>query len=259
MEKNQPYSTAFYHLLKQIYNRQLKPSEKISPVRKLAKELNVDQASMRIALKQLESMNLLDIRHGDGAYVKDYMKNGGVDLLSVVFNYQEENEKEAIVDEFLMDDICVFWEIILPEFFNFALKKFSAMDIKDTLRILDQQEENVGDFSRLVELELEFEDKFAEVSHNMLFSLLSNSLRPIRRKINAIIILALGQEDYVKGNEFRKKMLRSQLSSSSTADRVSIDEIRDRVSKGAELVRKIISDSDFSTSVDSKSEKRISD
>ncbi|MCP4757212.1 MAG: FadR family transcriptional regulator [Proteobacteria bacterium] len=252
MGKNQPHLKAFNHLLKQIFNRQLKTSEKIPPVRKLSKELNVDVASIRIALKQLESMNLLDIRHGDGAYVKDYMKSGGVDLLSVVFNYQGEKEGETIVDEFLMDDICVFWDIILPEIFNFALKRFSAMERKDALQILDQQEENVGNLSRLVELELEFEDKIAEVTHNIFFSLLNNSLRPIRRKVNEMIILGTGQENYIKTNTFRKKMLKFGLSGSSSAGGVSPDEIRNLVSKGAEVVRETIRQEALGTGVDSK-------
>ncbi|MCF6249419.1 MAG: GntR family transcriptional regulator [Desulfobacula sp.] len=88
----------FNLLLIKLYTRQLKPGEKLSSLKIFAKEIGVDQASLRIALKQLEMMNLLDIKRSDGVYVKDFKETGGIDFLTSLFSIREIQENETILD-----------------------------------------------------------------------------------------------------------------------------------------------------------------
>ncbi|MFA5323981.1 MAG: GntR family transcriptional regulator, partial [Smithella sp.] len=66
-------------LMRDIFNNKLKPGNKLPPAKEISKQMNVDLSSLRIALKQLESMNVLDIKQGDGIYVKDYVQHAGID------------------------------------------------------------------------------------------------------------------------------------------------------------------------------------
>ncbi len=75
--------------MKQIYTSSLKPGNKLPTEKQLIEDLGVDRSSLRVGLKQLESMGVLDIRQGDGMYVKDYLKNAGIDfLLGIVSGYR---------------------------------------------------------------------------------------------------------------------------------------------------------------------------
>src|SRR5215467_10881639 len=56
--------------------------DKLPPERNLAKELGVNRSSLREALKKLEHLGLVKIRQGDGTRVQDFMRTGGIDLVS---------------------------------------------------------------------------------------------------------------------------------------------------------------------------------
>src|SRR5436853_6488353 len=58
------------------------PGDKLPPERLLAKQLGVNRASLREALKKLEHQGLVKIRQGDGTRVQDFRQTGGLDLIS---------------------------------------------------------------------------------------------------------------------------------------------------------------------------------
>ena len=58
------------------------PGAKLPPERELAKEMGVNRASLREALKKLEHLGLVSIRQGDGTRVTNYEKTAGIELIS---------------------------------------------------------------------------------------------------------------------------------------------------------------------------------
>jgi len=56
-------------VLQLIRERKLRPGDKLPPERELAGTLQVSRPSLREALRALEIMNVVDIRHGSGTYV----------------------------------------------------------------------------------------------------------------------------------------------------------------------------------------------
>ena len=85
MVNKQSHQKVSTTLMRDIFFRKLKPGEKLPSERELADSMNVDRTTLRVALKQLEAMQLLEIRRGDGIYVKDFLKNAGIDFLRVAF------------------------------------------------------------------------------------------------------------------------------------------------------------------------------
>ena len=80
MEDVQVHERVVNILIKQIFNRQFKPGDKLPSERQLAKEMGVNRVSLRIGLKHLEMMNVLLIRQGDGIYVRDFLKGASIDF-----------------------------------------------------------------------------------------------------------------------------------------------------------------------------------
>ena len=96
----------------QIMSGQIAPGEKLPTEREMAENFNVNRATVREALRKLENIDLLEIRHGDGLYVKDYLNSGNFDLIKaavkmdggteIIFNILEYKQykqfyKNAIV------------------------------------------------------------------------------------------------------------------------------------------------------------------
>src|SRR5688572_33177489 len=81
-----------------ILTGQYRAGDKLPPERQLAKELGVNRASLREALKKLEHMGLVKIRQGDGTRVQDFMSSAGIDILSHLIPLAQSGSLELVRD-----------------------------------------------------------------------------------------------------------------------------------------------------------------
>ncbi|MCK7466971.1 MAG: GntR family transcriptional regulator [Desulfosudis oleivorans] len=64
---------------------ELKPGDRPPPDRVLAEQLGVDRTSLRAALNELASRNIVRAVQGSGVVVLDYREHAGLDFLDAVF------------------------------------------------------------------------------------------------------------------------------------------------------------------------------
>ena len=204
-------------LIVQIFNRELKPGEKLPTERELSKQFNVDRTSLRVALKQLQSMHLLDIRQGDGMYVKDYLDYAGLDFLDRLFLMDFNGGEERIIDGYIYDELWEFWIEFLPSMLTVAAKNFSTRHIKIGMAILEEEERNIDNPSKVIELELKSQEMVAKATNNIMFILLTNTSRQIRRKMLEMFVEVVGI-DTVKQHIQLKKDMMTALYTESAAD-----------------------------------------
>ena len=69
-------------LLEAILGGRYAAGEKLPTQRALAADLGVTMSSVREALKRLEQMGLVDVRHGSAMRVRDWREHGGLDVLT---------------------------------------------------------------------------------------------------------------------------------------------------------------------------------
>jgi DNA-binding FadR family transcriptional regulator len=60
------------------------PGEKLPPQRALAREYGLNATTVREAIKRLEQLRLVDVRHGDAMRVADWRSASGLDVLAHV-------------------------------------------------------------------------------------------------------------------------------------------------------------------------------
>ena len=72
----------FGALLEAVLSGRYRPGEKLPPQRALAADLGVTMTALREALKRLEQMGLVDVRHGDAMRVRDWRAHGGLDVIA---------------------------------------------------------------------------------------------------------------------------------------------------------------------------------
>ncbi len=96
-------------LLKSIIRGQLAAGEKLPTERELARDLEVNRSTVREALGKLESLDLVEIRHGDGVYVKNFQESGSLELIRAMVRLDERQRDDIIVA------LLEFRSIIGPE------------------------------------------------------------------------------------------------------------------------------------------------
>lgn len=194
MANQQVPERVFRVLMRDIFNNKLQPGTKLPPAKEISRQMNVDLSSLRIALKQLESMNLLDIRQGDGIYVKDYLEHAGVDFLSILFSQEDENQQKMIIDDYFVDEIWAFWTAVFPEILKMAANRMSPRDVKSIVTLINEELANLDDKEKIIDLEEQQQNLVVKVANNTIFLLLANSLRPLRRKIIEIFVNSIDKK-----------------------------------------------------------------
>jgi DNA-binding FadR family transcriptional regulator len=72
----------FRILCEEIVTGAYAPGEKLPTQRALAADLGVNMAPVREAVKRLEQLRLVEVRHGDAMRVRDWRADGGLDVVS---------------------------------------------------------------------------------------------------------------------------------------------------------------------------------
>ena len=181
-------------LLKNIFRKRIKPGDKLPTERKLSENYHVDRSSLRIALKQLESMGVLDIRQRDGIYVTNYFKYAGIDFLKTLFSFREDG-KDSIIDQYVVEELLNFYIEFFPAMLRASLKQFSPRDVRTLLDLCDEVLQHPDDHHIIVKNDLKFLFLVAERTNNMVFQLIANSVAPIRSKILYFFLEAISPKD----------------------------------------------------------------
>ena len=204
--RQKSYERALAVLTKQIFFRQVAPGIKLPTERQLASDLGVDRTSLRVALKQLESMKVLDIRQGGGIYVRDFQKYAGLEFISSLFEILEAECRLDLIDEYLIDEIWEFWIEFMPDIIKLAVPRQTTRDLKNLIDLLDKELECIGDRDKIVELEVESQDMVAEVAKNLFILLLMNTSRSLRRRMLSLLFHVM-DEDTIRAHILFKKEL----------------------------------------------------
>lgn len=74
----------FGRLCEAILSGRYAPGERLPTQRALAADLEVNVATVREAIKRLEQLRLVEVRHGDAMRVRDWRQSGGLDALALL-------------------------------------------------------------------------------------------------------------------------------------------------------------------------------
>src|SRR3954447_17217462 len=88
----------FGMLCEGILSGRYEPGEKLPTQRTLAAELGVNMAPVREAVKRLEQLGLVEVRHGDAMRVTDWRTSGGLDVIAHVLFAAGGLEHETLKD-----------------------------------------------------------------------------------------------------------------------------------------------------------------
>ena len=96
-QRTKVYLEIVKQLREMITNDRLKSGDKIPSERELSERLNVGRSSVREALRALELLGLIETRHGEGTFIRDFKGHQLVQLLSS-FILQDEKAKQDVIE-----------------------------------------------------------------------------------------------------------------------------------------------------------------
>ena len=148
------------------------PGDRLPPERELSLELGVNRTTLREALKKLEHMGLLSIRHGDGTRVLDYYSNARIELLGSILLTQAQFSPE------LIENLFDAREVVGMELARKAALRRSPEDLDSLKEVLSGLKE-AAEVNEVQELELNFFFSLAEATKNIFYVFMINSIRPV--------------------------------------------------------------------------------
>lgn len=158
----------FGRLCEAILSGRYAPGERLPTQRTLAADLDVNLASVREAIKRLEQLRLVEVRHGDAMRVRDWRTSGGLDALALLTS----------VDRDVVRSLFEARRLLLAEAARLAAARRSdeqAAAIEELAGAIA----TAGDDHGALLADWHFMAALVEAAGNIVFQLIMNSVREL--------------------------------------------------------------------------------
>jgi DNA-binding FadR family transcriptional regulator len=162
----------FASLLEALLAGRYAPGEKLPTQRALAAEAGVTMGSLREALKRLEQMGLIEVRHGDAMRVRDWRAHGGLDVIAHLLF------RAGGLDPAVLSDVMEARGLMLRELAALAADRRTAQQARRLGELADGIGEGADD-TAAQRLDFAFFTELAEAGGNLVFVLILNSIRSL--------------------------------------------------------------------------------
>jgi len=189
VKKKRVYEDIVQQIRNLIQKGKLKQGDQLPTERELVDIFKVSRASVREAIRYLESMKFVKSRQGDGTYVIASSEEALIQPLATALFL----EKDSLMD------ILTIRKFIEPQVAQLAAEKATPSEIKELEEILEEQAKDLGDGLNFTKTDSEF--------HNLLTQIAKN--RVLERLLFAILdLLAQTREKYLQVEGRAQKSLK---------------------------------------------------
>lgn len=149
-----------------VQEGKLKSGDRLPPERELAESFKVSRTSVREALRTLESMRLIEIRPGEGTFVREISVESLIEPLARVIL----TEREAVGELFEAR------RLLEPAIAGLAARRATKEEIQQMERILDEQAREVAAGRTGLAQDAAFHAAIAGSAHNRAITRIVNVL-----------------------------------------------------------------------------------
>ena len=152
---------------KQIMNGTIMPGTKLPPEREMAETFNVNRATLRQAMSKLENLELIEIRHGDGIYAKNFLDSGNMDMIKAAVSIDEDNST--------LLSLLETRRLLVPEIAYLAAKRRTPADLNELKQVISKTD------MTMLERDIKVHQIIARSVHNLLFTIGLNFFNQVFR------------------------------------------------------------------------------
>lgn len=169
--KQKVYEIIFQQIQHEITSGQLKMGDKLPSERELAVQYSVSRTSIREALRLLELNDLVEIRQGDGTFVKNSAQQAFQNqLTNVVLKTDQTTLYEMLEVRLILESQCA----------ALAALRATGQDIENIARTLELMK-NTDDEETGLQADLDFHMAIAKAANNSVLAQLIASFTPHMR------------------------------------------------------------------------------
>ena len=167
------------NLIDLIGQRSLQPGDKLPPERELCEIIGVSRPVLRESLKALQVMNIVSIRQGAGAFVRNLEPENVIEHLDIVFH----------LDSSLYHDLYEARRIIEGELARLAAARITESELAAIEENVRQAINSTDDADEFLKMDLEMHDMILKASRNRVMPVFMQSINKLvmmaREKTNA--------------------------------------------------------------------------
>jgi GntR family transcriptional repressor for pyruvate dehydrogenase complex len=189
----------FERLRSRILSGALRPGERLPNERDLAKVLAVNRASVREALKRLELLELVDVVHGQGTFVRELGASSALQLVEALLR------DRRTVTRALMTQLLEFRRHCTLHVVELAARNRSDDQLARGRALLAQEGEEGGDAARALEIDIEMNALLGEASGNLLYQIVTNLFTKLVRRLGPLYYNA--QRDHRRSWQTHRELL----------------------------------------------------
>ncbi len=156
------------------------PGSRLPNERELAEALSVNRGSVREALKRLEFLELIEVRHGQGSFVREITGSSALQLIEALLR-----DRRTITPE-LLRQLLEFRRHITTHVVELAARNRTPELVERARRLLHQESASAGDPQRALDIDVEMNALMGEATGNLMYQLLTNLFTKLLRRLGPL-------------------------------------------------------------------------
>ena len=158
----------FEQLRSQILSGAIPAGSRLPNERELADTLHVNRQVVREALQRLEFLELLEVRHGQGAFVQELSASSALQVIEALLR------DPAVVTRELLEQLLVFRRHITLSVVGLAATNRSEEQLVRARTLLEDEAAEGSDPKRALDLDLHWNALLGEATGNLMYQLVTN-------------------------------------------------------------------------------------
>lgn len=158
----------FEQLRSQILSGAIPAGSRLPNERELADTLHVNRQVVREALRRLEFLELLEVRHGQGAFVQELSASSALQVIEALLR------DPAVITAELLDQLLVFRRHVTLSVVGLAAANRSEEQLVRARALLEAESAEGSDPKRALDIDLRWNALLGEATGNLMYQIVTN-------------------------------------------------------------------------------------
>jgi DNA-binding FadR family transcriptional regulator len=170
------YENAAEQIQTLILKKKYKPGDRLPSERSLAEQFHISRHSLREALRILDVMGLIEIKVGDGIYVKEVNFLPYIESVNLSISSRLQMERDSFIK---------LWEvrkILEVGMVDLSSRQITEPFLKSLWRCIEEMEKNIGNQDVFISFGIRFHRLIAEAGQNEILILIWDTLANLIRR-----------------------------------------------------------------------------
>jgi GntR family transcriptional repressor for pyruvate dehydrogenase complex len=189
----------FEQLRSQILSGAIAAGSQLPNERDLAETLGVNRASVREALKRLEFLELVEVRHGQGTFVQDLSDSSALQVVEAILR------DPAAVTRNLLEQLLLFRHHITLHVIDLAARNRSDEQLARAQALFEDELTSGRDPKRALEIDLRWNALLGEATGNLMYQLVTNLFTKLVARLGPLYYNE--ERDHERSTENHRAML----------------------------------------------------